>query len=198
MSARRAGPSVVVLLVLALASTARDAGAQTHAVRGSVISKEPPVIYMEAEGTASGKFHGDGLTSNNAKATDIVVHTLDFELSAPIDPRGENLAGRPSYKPLVITHDVGPSTTQFLGAAARSETIKNVTLTVWKVGARDRNGLPNAVKDYVIKIEDAHISTVRQFTEESRLLEEVAFLYRKITVTYVNGGYTFADNTVAQ
>jgi type VI secretion system Hcp family effector len=200
MSARHVAPAAVVaLVVLALASTARNAGAQTHAPRSAVVSKEPPVIYMEVEGTPPVTFHGDGLTAKNAKPTDILVHTIDFELSLTIDPRtGTLVGGRTAYKPLVITHDVGASTTQFLTAAARSENLKKVTLTFWKAGVRDKNGMGGGeAKEYVILLEDARVSTVRQFTEESRLLEEVAFTYRKITTTYVNGGYTFTDNGLA-
>jgi type VI secretion system Hcp family effector len=165
MSMLRVAPAIVGLLFGASALSAQEKLAAHSTARGH------PTIYVDIKGQKA-QFPGDAATG--PRKNQIVALSLAYETEIPRNPQTGQATGKRMHKPVVFTHDVGPATPYLFEAAATNETLTTVTIEVGKV---DANGLMTS--SYTLTLTNATVTSLRQFTEENILMEEVALTFQK-------------------
>jgi type VI secretion system secreted protein Hcp len=187
MNARRLVPSI--LFVLGASALPASVAAQVKRdVPG--LSKQHLTIYVSMVGTKL-QFPGDGIQKSGKKPSDFEAVSLTFEGDAPHDAATGRVVGRRVYKPLYLIHEVDAVTPQIENALAKNELLKSVDITLIRP---DPNGMD--AKYFSIRLEDATIASVRQFTDENgHFLEEVGLHFQKIEAKGTATNLAFVDDT---
>jgi type VI secretion system secreted protein Hcp len=122
------------------------------------------------EGSKQGVFKAE-LTRDNAKDRAVGRRFL-YDLAAPT-------GGKRTHGPLVITKAWGAASPQIFQAAASSETLKRVDLDFYQAGP---SGAVELV--YTIRLSGATITSLKQYSENSELFEDISLSFQKIDVEH--------------
>jgi type VI secretion system Hcp family effector len=93
------------------------------------------------------------------------------------------------HKPVVITHEMGGSSPQFLNALATNETLDSVVINFFRT---DRTG--RDVNYYRVTLTNGSVSDVKQHLSGNDVLEDVSFTFRKIEQSDLVAKTTFVDD----
>jgi type VI secretion system secreted protein Hcp len=170
------GRTIVVALAVALAAALltgvawqvggpRTGVTNAHAAVGGV------TISMIVTGHRTGVFKGD----DNSRTGLMTVIAYHYELTSPRDASSGLPTGQRLHHPVTITHTLGGSSPEFLNSLATNEVLTSVVITFNRV---DKTG--KQVNFYTVKLTNATISDVRQYTSGSSVLEDVSFTFQKI------------------
>jgi type VI secretion system secreted protein Hcp len=141
------------------------------------------------KGQKQGDFKGEGTT----KTTKDAIEGLSFayDLKSPRDVSTGQASGKRQHSPIRIVKGWGAATPQLFQAL-----VSNEVLTRVKLEFRKTNASGEEVVYYTITLTDAAVSEIRQFSREAtdssstgkraatdpQELEEVSFIFQKITV----------------
>jgi type VI secretion system secreted protein Hcp len=146
-------------------------------------------VYLTVRGQKQGDIKGD--VTQKGREGSMEVTKLELGSSGA--------AGARKWESLKITKRVDQATPLLLNAYFSNENLTSATLKLWRATATGMEeqfltiSLVNAqiVSDRIVN--DATTSAEGKLTQ-SLPLEEIAFTFQKITVTYVNGGKTASDD----
>jgi type VI secretion system secreted protein Hcp len=152
-----------------------------------VAAAEP--VYLTVRGQKQGEIKGDVTQKGREGAMEVTKLELGSSGSG----------GARKWDSLRITKHVDQATPLLLSAYFSNETLTNATLKLWRPAA---NGveeqfmtitLQNAqiVADRIVN--DATVSAEGKLPQ-TPAVEEIAFTFQKIAVTYTNGGKTATDD----
>ena len=149
-------------------------------------------FYVTVTGAKQGAFKGDGMKDKNK----IIGLGFRDAVSIPIAASSGAGAGKRQYSPVSFTKQWGPSSPQFIQALVTNEALTTVLFEFLKV-------LPSGVQSvyYTIKLTDAQVSEVRQFSGNLSLiasstaeLDEISLVFKKIEITYLAGSVQVVDD----
>ena len=128
------------------------------------------------------------------RAGTIECSFFNCEVTRPWDDAAGQLTGAKKFTPVKILKRVDKTTPLLLKALCLNEPVNSATFMFYRVG---RSGFEEQFA-FMVVLEDAHISSVRQATiiagqEAPPMMEEVEFVFQRITWTY-EGGVTFQDS----
>jgi type VI secretion system secreted protein Hcp len=146
-------------------------------------------MTMKVTSQREGVFKGDDNPTARAGVGQITITGYQFDVSAPRDASTGQAAGKRVYKPLVVTHVMGGSSPQFLGAAATGENLTSVVINFYRT---DRNG--RDVNYYRVTLSNAFVSEVRQYTGGTDVLEDDSFSFQKVEQQDLIAHTEFIDN----
>jgi len=143
-------------------------------------------FYVTTTGTTQNAFKGESTrTAHKAKAPCI---SFEYAVQSPRDQATGMASGKRQHKPIVITKEIGASTPQFFQACVTNEVLTSVLFEF--VHTTDK-GAEEVY--YTIKLTNATVSSVRQFTGEgskhgeevaTHELEEIAFTFQKLDMEH--------------
>ena len=124
----------------------------------------------------------------------IECSSFHYEVTRPWNDATGQLTGARQHKPVRILKRVDKSTPFLLKALCLGEPVKSATFMFYRVG---RSGFEEQFA-FMVVLEDAYISSVRHATiiagqEDPPMMEEVEFVFQRITWTY-EGGVTYQDS----
>ncbi len=182
------------LVVLLLAATVLlvwrgQLPAPSSSLSANAAPANPTRMTFTITGAKQGPFKGEG-TRVNEKGL-LIGLSYAAELSSPRDLATGQASGKRQYKPITVTKEWGAATPQILQAAADNELLPAVQFSFSK-----RNSQGTMYVFQTVKLTDAEISDVKQYTDKSGLFEidEISFVFRKIEVQNKDGNTTFADD----
>jgi type VI secretion system Hcp family effector len=149
-------------------------------------------ITMSVTGVRTGQFKGDDGGAPGTRGGNITVLAYSYGLqdSMTIGSGGGGAgAGKVTQKPLTITHAMGGSSPEFLGAAATGERLTSVVISFFRT---DKSG--KEVTFYRITLTNAFVSEVSQRSAGDTVLEDVSFIFQKIEQKSIAQNTTFIEN----
>ena len=170
--------AVLAFAAVAQRSTSSHAGAATAGLVH---------IEMKITGQKTGVFKGDSPVKGHEDQ--ILVSSYLFEVSAPHDSATGQVSGRRSYQPISITKELNASSPQILNALVTNENLKEVVISFFRT---DRTG--KEFLYYKVTLNDAHITSDKQYSNGNTVSEDIAFTFRKITQEDLTGKTTFTDD----
>lgn len=125
-------------------------------------------LSLTIEGTKQGVFPGG--------KGGIAGLKFSYEVKSPRDAASGQMTGKRQHTPVVVTKVVGAASPQIFQALTTNEVLKSVVVT-----------LPGgAGGGYTIKLSNATVSDVKQYTEllnsQATVLEDVSFTFQRIEV----------------
>lgn len=135
---------------------------------------------IQIEGTKQGKLKGDG-GSDALKERMVGVH-FEQQLNTPA-------SGKRSYEPLEFVKEWGPSSPQLMLAAATGEMLRSVQFEFNRVGTGG-----SVETFYMVRLSNAKIVEIRQFTENGQFYESVRVTFERINVEHYPAKTTFQDD----
>lgn len=160
--------------------------------------------YLRLKGAKQGDIRGSVV--QKGREGRIAVIAVSHEIQSPRDSASGQATGKRIHKPLVITKELDKATPLLHQALATNEQLASFTLDFFSARSLGPGGGAGAeVNDYTIALEDAAIASIRTVMPNNRdpeltkraTYEEIAFTYRKITWTWVDGGITATDDWMA-
>jgi type VI secretion system secreted protein Hcp len=156
--------------------------------------------YLRLKGAKQGDIRGSVV--QKGREGRIAVIAVSHEIQSPRDSASGQATGRRVHKPLVITKELDKSTPLLHQALVTNEQIASFTLDFFSAKSLGAGGAGAEVNDYTITLQDAAITSIRTVMPNNRdpelakraTYEEIAFTYRKITWTWVDGGITASDD----
>jgi len=130
-----------------------------------------PICYVSAD-TSQGRLEGD---TPGSKLGGLRV---SYGITVPHNVATGIAHGSFQQEPLTITMPVGAATPQLFHALLNNEMLKQITIEF----IRSTPGGKEVY--YTLKLDQAMISSIHQFSEGSRLLEDVSFTFQRIDITY--------------
>jgi type VI secretion system secreted protein Hcp len=149
------------------------------------ISREGKTFYIQVEGQKQGKFKGE----SNSRTGWIEGKFFSYQLNQPMDSSSGNPTGKRHHSPLIIAKPMGAASPLFFSACASEETLKSVILEFTQV---DSTG--NEKNAYRIRLTNAHITSIHQFTEYGQEMEEISFTFKKIEQASLIANTTSLDD----
>jgi type VI secretion system secreted protein Hcp len=157
--------ALVGLQLAGLGQSSTNAGAAVGGVH----------INMTVKGKKQGMFKGeDGATAKGAQNL-IIVIAYQYGLTSPRDPATGLATGKRQHHPVVITHEMGGSSPQFLQADSTNEQLTQVVINFFRTGKNGKD-----VNYYRVTLTNASAVDVRQYTSGADVLEDVSFTFQKI------------------
>lgn len=163
-------------------------------------------FYVTVKGQKQGNFKSDFVRAPLVKGatTEPQIEGIRFsmQLNSPRDPASGLATGKRQYSPITFTKVWGPSSPQFLQAAATNENLTTVTFEFYKA-------LPTGQVTVfqIITLTNATVSSVHRYIAvaagndppDPRELEDISFTFQKIDVAdKATGGVTFIDDWQAR
>jgi len=146
-------------------------------------------ITLAVTGQREGAFKGDDFAT--AKNSVGLINVLGY--SSEIMSTGGSTtgagAGKRTWKPLIVTHLMGGSTPEFLGAAATNENLKSVVINFYHADNRGQE-----INYYRVTLTNATVSDVRDYTSGGDVVEDDSFNFQKIEEQDFIAHTTFLDN----
>lgn len=155
------------------------------------VSSGSPIALATVEGVKQGKFKGTALTTFGAGK--IPVIRFGYSLVSPRDVATGQASGKRQHKPVIITKSIDAATPQFFQAAATNEVLKSVLLEFVLTNSMGQQEI-----FYTITLTNATVAEVAQRSEDSRLLEDIAFTFQKIDIESKAGKTMAVDNWQAE
>jgi type VI secretion system secreted protein Hcp len=175
--------AAAVLALVAWQMVDRPAGNNASAAVGGVH------ITMTVTGKKTGDFKGDDNATSRAAKGSITVISYQYELMSPRDPASGLPTGKRIHKPVIISHEMGGSSPQILGALATNETLDKVVISFTRA---DRSGKDSVY--YRVTLTNASVSDVKQRSSGNDVLEDVSFTFQKIEQDDLSAHTTFVDD----
>jgi len=175
--------AAAVLALVAWQIVDRPSGNNASAAVGGVH------MTMTVTGHRTGLFKGDDIARSKATAGSITVIAYQYELVSPRDPASGQATGKRMHKPVTITHEMGGSSPEFLGAAATNETLDSVVINFFRT---DKSG--KDVNYYRVKLTNGSVSDVKQYTSGNDVLEDISFTFQKIEQDDLIAKTSFIDD----
>ena len=159
-------------------------------------------FYVAIKGKKQGAFKGE--SPRDPQKSKIEGLAFEYEVTSPRDLATGQAKGKRQHKPITIVKEWGAATPQLFTACVTNEVLPEVTFEFRKTNA---NG--EEYTYHKIKLTDATIATVRQFTSgategassakhssstDTKELEAVSFTFRKIEVENTDGKTTAMDD----
>ncbi len=153
-------------------------------------------FYVAFEFTKQGKSKGE--SPRDAHKEKIAGLSFEYEVIAPRDVATGAASGKRQHKPVRFTKEWGAASPQLFQAVATNEVIKSVLFEFIQTNA---NG--EEVVYHTIKLTNATVSRLRQYTEESAKheesadtheLEEVELTFQKIDMENKLGKTSATDD----
>lgn len=138
--------------------------------------KSPPApvgkgeFSIVVEGSKQGFFKGEGTTDRTKDR--IVGRGFTYELAAP-------MSGKANHGPIVITKLWGAASPQVFQAATTGESLKRVELDFYQASSTGAVELL-----YTIKLTNAKITALKQYSQDGQFLEDVSLSFQKIDVEH--------------
>ena len=155
---------------------------------------------VEIKGKTQGAFKGEG--SREATRNKIEGLSFAYDLKSPRDLSTGQASGKRQHSPIKIVKGWGAATPQLFQALVTNEVLTLVTLEFRKTNANGEEFVY-----YRIKLTDANVSEIRQFSRDgienatakntpadASELEEVSLTFRKIEVENTEGKTMGADD----
>jgi type VI secretion system secreted protein Hcp len=163
-------------------------------------------MALNAYLTLKGQKHGEvkGSVTQKGREGKIMVIAVSHEIISPRDAASGQATGKVSHTPFVITKELDKSSPILYDLLVNNENIKEWELQFWTPSSRSAAG--SEKQHYTVKLDNARIVDISfhmlnnknpeliKFAE----YEEVAFVYEKITWTWVDGGITAEDDWESQ
>jgi type VI secretion system Hcp family effector len=149
-------------------------------------------ITMMVTGSRTGQFKGDDGAAPGTRGSIITVLAYSYGLQNSMtigSGTGGAGAGKVTQKPLTITHTMGGSSPEFLGAAASGERLTSVVINFFRT---DKSG--KEVTFYRVTLTNAFVSEVSQRSSGDTVLEDVSFIFQKIEQKSLTQNTTFIEN----
>lgn len=151
--------------------------------------------YMAVKGKSQGDIKGD-CPQGGDKKDKIMVYSINHAVEIPRDPDTGQPKGSRVHRPFTIMKHKDNSSPMLFKACCTGEQC-DVTIDQYRIKA---DGTEE--KYFTIKMEEAIVVTVREYTPMTFLaenksysdMEEVAFTYSKITWTYNDGNIEYVDD----
>jgi type VI secretion system secreted protein Hcp len=132
----------------------------------------------------------------------IVVIAVSHEIVSPRDAASGQATGKRMHKPLVITKEIDRSSPLLINALVNNENLTTFSLEFYQPGTAAGAGAGLEKVFYRIELTNARIVDIQTIMENNthpdlvkyQPYETVAFVYQKITWTYVDGGITATDD----
>jgi type VI secretion system secreted protein Hcp len=151
-------------------------------------------ISVSIKGKKLGVFKGEGTQTNDKDK--ILASKFSYEVKSPRDAATGHASGTRQHSAIKIVKEWGAATPQIFTALVTNEVLQEVTLEFRRANA---NG-----EEYVyyrIKLTNASVSEIRQFSDDSNALtggssakhptdmqlEEVSFTFQKIEMESLDG-----------
>jgi type VI secretion system secreted protein Hcp len=157
--------------------------------------------YLKATGQKQGDLKGS--VTQKGREGSIQVIAVSHSVVSPRDPASGLPTGKRMHKPFVITKELDISSPLLYNALCQNENISKWELQFWTTAYQDRTqSVGTEMQHYTVNLVNASISSIdfrmannkhpdlMKFNE----YEEVAFVYQKITWTWVKGGVTAGDD----
>jgi type VI secretion system secreted protein Hcp len=166
--------SVIIILLLLFSYS-------VMANTGGDIPKTP-VCYVTVEGTKQGKFKGESLNVKQSNK----IEGLKYAFT--LAPGGGIVAGKGQQGVVLITKVMGGASPQTFSAMITGEVLKTVTLEFVR-GSLDGS----AQIFHTVRLLNAKVTSIHQFSEGNTVYEEVIFTYQKIEMTNHIANTTASD-----
>jgi type VI secretion system secreted protein Hcp len=161
--------AAVVALVAWQLVGPRPATANVHAAVAGLLH-----INMKVTGPNGVVFKGeDGALLRNAGLITVIAY--HYELNSPYVSASGLPTGTRQHSPVMITHEMGGSSPQFLFAGATHEKLTKVVINFYRSTS---NGVDSNY--YRVTLTDAYVGDVRQYSSGNSVLEDVSFTFRGI------------------
>jgi type VI secretion system secreted protein Hcp len=155
-------------------------------------------FFVTIEGEKTGAFKGESLQKGREKQ----LEGLGFQygLSVPYDPATGQATGKRRHGTVTMTKAWGAASPQLFQALVTNEVLKSVKLEFFRM---DRSGVESVFQR--ITLESAAVASINQHVEPIYApatasfpeLEEIAFVFRRITMENIPGSTTAMDDLVA-
>lgn len=132
-------------------------------------------ISFSVEGTRQGVLVGEGSSQRNRGK--LVGVRYEYELESPRDAATGQASGKRMHKPVSITREVGAASPQLFQAACTNEVLKSVVI---EFSSTNANG--EELVGYSVKLTNATLARIHQFSENNKLMETCDFTFQKIEV----------------
>lgn len=154
--------------------------------------------YLKLKGQKQGDIKG-GVTQKGREGT-IMVIGFHHEVLSPTDTSSGLPTGKRIHTPFIITKEIDKSTPLLYSAL-----VNNENLTNWELQCFALKGTGVEVNNYTVKLTNARIVDINsnmlnnKIAENAKLsiMEQVSFVYQKITWTWVDGGISSQDDWVS-
>jgi type VI secretion system Hcp family effector len=149
-------------------------------------------ITMTVTGAKTGQFKGDdGAPSRTGGGIlTVLVYSYGLQNNVSIGSgAGGAGEGKVTQKPVTITHTMGGSSPEFLGAAASGERLTSVVINFSRT---DKAGKETVF--YRVTLTNAFVSEVSQRSAGDTVLEDVSFVFQKIEQKSLAQNTTFIEN----
>ena len=150
----------------------------------------PPELtcLVSIEGQKQGKFAGD---FNDAGELGPIIGLAYFHgIKSPRDSASGQATGKRQHDPVRFVKRWGPATPQLSQALATNETLKTVLFEFGGPGPRG-----DFAVNFTVQLANARVSGIEQHAEAGTTLEEISFVYQKITWTHAPSGNTAEDSS---
>jgi type VI secretion system secreted protein Hcp len=132
----------------------------------------------------------------------IAVHSYHHHITSPRDTASGQATGKRQHGAFTILKEIDKSTPLLYNALASNETLKTWELKCFMAKASAASGAGKETNHFNITLTGAVVTSILGIMEnnlmpehtQEPLLEEVSFVYEKISWTWVDGGITAEDD----
>jgi type VI secretion system Hcp family effector len=143
----------------------------SDATSGHSICQEGKNFFVQVEGQKQGKFKGE----STARSGWSEGKRFSYQVGSPTDSVSGLPTGKRRHTPLIMAKPIGGASPLFFSALANNENLKTVILEFTQISS---DGTEKSA--YRIRLTNAHISSIHQFTECGLEMEEISFTFKKI------------------
>jgi len=157
--------------------------------------------YLRLKGQKQGDIKGS--VTEKSRENSIRVIAVSHSVVSPRDAASGLPTGKRMHKPFVITKELDVATPLLYSALVNNENITTWNLQFFTTALQDRTqSTGQEMQHYTVDLTNASIASIdfrmannkhpdlMKFNE----YEEIAFVYQKITWTWVKGGITATDD----
>ncbi|MFX1512920.1 MAG: type VI secretion system tube protein TssD [Promethearchaeota archaeon] len=151
-------------------------------------------FYVWITGSSQGDI--DGSVTISGREGSIAGHQYFHSIYVPIDSQSGLPTSRRTHTPVTILKEVDQATPKLLQALTTGETLVRVIIRFYRL---DSSSIE--VNYYTVVLDNAMIISIREFMPNNKnpetyqpLMEEISFVYERITCTWEEGGIEWQDN----
>lgn len=156
--------------------------------------------YMAIKGQKSGDVKGS--VTQKGREGKIAVIAVSHEIISPRDPASGLPTGKRMHKPLVVTVEWDKASPILRTMLSTNENLTSVEIQFWTPQIRAATGTGAEVNYMTIKLTNANIASIKTTMPnvldpslaKYPVMDEIAFTYQSITMTYTDGGIMYQDS----